>query len=657
MDSYEQAVRAVQFLGVDAIEASQSGHPGAVMGLAGAGVDLFTRHLRYNPQDPAWPNRDRFVLSCGHASMLLYGLLHLAGYDLPIEDIKNFRQWGSRAPGHPELHLTPGVETTTGPLGQGLANAVGLAMAAKLAGARVNEPGSTLVDYRVFAIASDGDLMEGISSEAASLAGLWELGNLVVIYDDNGITIDGGTNLSFREDVAKRFEAMGWFAQRVDGHSPQEFRAALDAAVAEAGRPSLIITRTQIGYGSPNKAGKASVHGAPLGAAEAAATKRARDWPEEPSFHVPQEARQLFADRAAQNREVYAQWQRALENASPRQRQCWGELVEQRVPEDLLEQLVAAAPAKADATRSSTSKLLQKAAALVPSLIGGSADLFASVKSKIEDAQPAMPPDYQGRNIYFGIREHAMGAICNGLALSGFFIPFGSTFLIFSDYMRPTLRLASLMKLRVLHVFSHDSIFVGEDGPTHQPLEQLGSLRAIPHLDVFRPADALEAAAAWAHAIQRKDGPTVLVTTRQTVPALERPSGFKGSDMLRGAYVVRNAEAPDLVIIATGSEVAVALEAASILAESRHIAVRVISAPCWELFERQPEDYRAALLPAGVRRAAVEAGHTLFWRAQVGLDGITVGVDDFACSAPAELLAERLGLLGPQVAERILAHL
>ena len=657
MDSYEQAIRAVQFLGVDAVEKANSGHPGAVMGLAGVGVDIFTRCLRYNPEDPAWPNRDRFVLSCGHASMLLYALLHMAGYDLPIEDIKNFRQWGSRAPGHPELGLTPGVETTTGPLGQGFSNAVGMALASKMAGARVNEADSELVDYRVFAIASDGDIMEGITAEAASLAGLWQLNNLVVVYDDNGITIDGVANLSLREDVAKRFEACGWFTQRVDGHDVAAFQAAMDRAIAEPARPSLILARTTIGYGSPNKGGKPSAHGAPLGAAEVAATKAACGWPLEPSFLVTDESRAPFVAQVQRNQKLYQQWQKRLEGLSPERRAKWDNLANRQLPENLLEALLAGADPKPDATRSSASKVLQKAADAVPCLIGGSADLFASVKSKINDGGAVSAENYLGKNLFFGVREHAMGAICNGLALSGFFIPFGSTFLIFSDYMRPTLRLAALMELRVMHVFSHDSVFVGEDGPTHQPIEQIGSLRSIPNLDVFRPADAVEAAGAWMSGISRTDGPTVLVTTRQTIPAFERPSGFSPEDVLLGAYVVKDTASPELVFLATGSEVPVALEAAELVSAAKSISIRVVSVPCWEAFARQPREYRDSILPPGIRRVSVEAGQTLFWRAQVGLDGIAIGIDDFGRSAPAELLVEEFGLTGPKVAEQVLAEL
>ncbi len=657
MDSFEQAVHSVQFLGVDAIERANSGHPGAVMGLAGIGVDIFTRYLRYCPEDPSWANRDRFVLSCGHASMLLYGLLHMAGYGLSLDDLKSFRQGGSRTPGHPERGVTPGVETTTGPLGQGFATAVGMALAGKLAAARVNEPGSALLDYRVFVLASDGDLMEGISAEAASLAGLWKLNNLIVVYDDNKITIDGSTDLSFRENIAQRFEAVGWRTTTIDGHNPAEFRAAMDAAVAGVGVPTLIIARTTIARGSPGKAGKPSAHGSPLGAAEVSATKQACGWPEEPKFHVPEEARALFRARVEQNRKTYQEWQKQLALVSGERKERWLDLATQRLPEDLFEYLIGTAESKADATRILTHKALQRVAARVPCLLGGSADLFASNKTKIESGGAVSAGDFGGRNVYFGIREHAMAAICNGLALSGFFIPFGSTFLIFSDYLRPSLRLAALMGLRVLHVLSHDSVFVGEDGPTHQPLEQTSSLRMIPNLDVLRPADSLEVAAAWTAALERKDGPSVLLTSRQTIPTFDRPAGFSPRDMLRGAYVVRDAKKLDLVILASGSEVPVAIEAAAIIASKKGIGIRVVSVPCWERFEREPAEYREAVLPRGVRRASVEAGTTLFWRGIVGLDGVAIGIDDYAHSAPAELLVEELGLTGPKVAERLLREL
>ncbi|HLV68494.1 MAG TPA: transketolase, partial [Polyangiaceae bacterium] len=635
MSTFEQSVRTIQFLSADAVEQANSGHPGTPMALAGITVELFLRHLRYVPEDPAWPNRDRFVLSCGHASMLLYSVLHLAGYDVSLDDLKNFRQWGSKTPGHPEVGHTPGVETTTGPLGQGLGNAVGMALAGKLAGARVNRPQSEVLDYRVFCIVSDGDLMEGVASEAASLAGHLGLDNLIVIYDDNKITIDGSTDLSFSEDVAKRFEAYGFETEHIDGHDPEQVRAALDRAVARRGRPSLILARTIIGIGAPTKAGTSKCHGAPLGKDEIARAKTAVNWPSDQTFVVPDEARQPFAARAEENRKVYAAWKRKVAELAPEQRDALEALLERRAPSDLYQTLLAAVDGKADATRSLAAKIEQKVAALVPALVGGAADLAESTKTTIVGALDVKRGEYAGRNLHFGIREHGMAAILNGLALSGFFIPFGSTFLIFSDYCRPSIRLSALMQQQVVYVFTHDSVFLGEDGPTHQPIEHLWALRLIPNVDVVRPADGLECAAAWAYAIARHDGPTVLALSRQKVPALERPADFDPKVMLEGAYVLADTPSPELTLIATGSEVHVALEARKVL-EARGRRARVVSAPCWEAFQRLPADRQRAVLGENTRLVTLEAGRTLPWGAITGSGGIQIGIDRFGASAPAE---------------------
>ncbi len=660
MSSFDQAVRTVRFLSIDAVEKANSGHPGAPMGLAGIAVDVFTRHLRYQPADPAWPNRDRFVLSCGHASALLYSMLHLAGYDVTLDDLKAFRQWGSKTPGHPEYAHTPGVETTTGPLGQGIGNAVGMALAAKLAGARVNREGSSLVDYRVFVLASDGDMMEGVAAEAASYAGHLKLDNLVVVYDDNRITIDGTTDIAFTEDVGARYAALGWHVQRVDGHAPEEVRKALDAAVA-AERPALIVARTHIGYGSPNKQDTPDCHGAALGAAEVRATKEAAGWPLEPAFFVPPEARQPFDVRRKENLAVYEAWQKQLAAAAPEQKAALDELLEKRVPADLFEKLIAAADKKNDATRSHAGKIQQTVAKLVPSLVGGSADLAGSVKTLIKGSPDIGPGAFSGKNLHFGVREHGMGSVMNGLALSGLFVPYGSTFLIFSDYMRPPMRLAALMNQQVVYVFSHDSVFLGEDGPTHQPVEQLWTLRMTPNLDVVRPADSLECAAAWYHALSRKSGPTVLSLTRHVVPELARPEGFDPQRVLDGGYVLSDAAAPTLVLIATGSEVSVAVEVKKLLENpslgEKAQRVRVVSMPCVDAFLRLPKAAQDAVLPPGVRRASFEIGVTSPWRALTGLDGICIGVDRFGVSAPWEVIAEKFGLTAPQVAERILAEI
>lgn len=660
MTPFEQAVRTVRFLSVDAVEKAGSGHPGTPMALAGITVDLFTRYLRYNPEDPAWPNRDRFVLSCGHASMLLYSVLHLAGYDLSLEDLRQFRQYESKTPGHPEYSHTPGVETTTGPLGQGLGNAVGMALAAKLAGERVNAPGSSVIDYRVFVLASDGDVMEGVASEAASLAGHLRLDNLIVIYDANQITIDGGTDLTLTEDVGARFASMGWVVSHADGHSPEEMRKALDEAL-KADRPALIVARTHIGYGSPNKQGTSEAHGAALGADEVRATKEAAGWPLEPTFLVPPEAYEPFRARREENLRVYQEWQKQVAELPAERSRVLETLLNRNVPTDLLEQLVAARSTKPDATRGHAGRIQQKVAELVPNLVGGSADLAGSVKTTIKGSSDIGPGAFSGRNLHFGVREHGMGAILNGLALSGFFVPFGSTFLIFSDYMRPPMRLAALMRQQVVYVFSHDSVYLGEDGPTHQPIEQLWSLRLVPNLDVVRPADSLECAAAWAHAIARHDGPTVLSLTRHTVPELPRPADFDPQQILDGAYVIADATDPTLVLIATGSEVSVALEAKAHLERAelgaRAQRVRVVSMPCVEAFLRLPADKRDQILLPGVRRATFELGVTAPWKAIAGLDGICIGLDRFGVSAPLQHIAEKLGFTAPQVAERILAEL
>jgi transketolase len=655
MGAFEDAVHTVRFLSVDAVQKANAGHPGTAMALAGIGVDIFTRELRYNPDDPAWPNRDRFVLSCGHASMLLYSLLHLAGYALPLSELEQFRQWGSKTPGHPEVHHTPGVETTTGPLGQGVGNAVGMALASKMLGARLNNPDSRLIDYRVFALCSDGDLMEGVSGEASSIAGHLGLDNLVMFYDDNHITIDGTTAISFSEDVGRRYEAYGWFVQHVDGHNPDQVRKALSAAVAEAQRPSLIVARTHIAIGAPHLHDSPKAHGQPLGEAEVEATKKAAGWPLEPTFRVPETARQLFAERREQNRPVYEAWQKLRAGLDKERAALFEKITSRAVPDDLFEQLLAVAEPKTDATRSLGAKVEQRAAALVPSLIGGAADLAESTKTTIQGAADVARGEYAGRNFHFGIREHGMGAILNGLSLSGF-LPFGSTFLIFSDYMRPSVRLAALMGQQVVYVYTHDSVFLGEDGPTHQSIEQLGSLRLMPNLDVVRPADALECAAAWHHALTRRTGPTALVLSRQKLPPLERTAAFQPKDMLKGAYVLSDVADPELVLIATGSEVHVAAEAARILA-GKGKRVRVVSGLCWEAFERLPSADQERVLGRGVRRATLEAGRSTAWRGVAGLDGITIGIDRFGASAPAERIAEELGFTGEKVAQKILAEL
>jgi transketolase len=653
MNEFEKAVHTIQFLSADAVEKADSGHPGTPMALAGITVDVFTRYLRYDPRAPEWPNRDRFVLSCGHASMLLYSALHLAGYDLPLSELEAFRQWGSKTPGHPEHGLTPGVETTTGPLGQGVGNAVGMAIAAKLAAARV---GAEIFDYRVFCLASDGDMMEGVSGEASSIAGHLGLDNLVVIYDDNKITIDGKTELSFSEDVGKRYEAYGWFVQHVNGHDPDEVRRALDAAVAHRGSPSFIAARTIIGIGAPTKAGTSKAHGAPLGQAEIDAAKKAVGWPLE-KFYVAPEAKALFARRAEENRPVREAWERTVAGLPGERAAAYKSLTTRAVPSDLFEQLTAlAGTLKPDATRSTGAAIEQKAAALVPALVGGAADLAESTKTTIKGSSDIKRGEFLGRNFNFGIREHGMAAILNGLAVSGLFIPFGSSFLQFTDYCRPSIRLAALMEQQVVYVFTHDSIFLGEDGPTHQPVEHLWALRLIPHLDVVRPADPLECAAAWTHALERRHGPSLLVLSRQKTAVLERPADFDPRRVLDGAYVLSDADNPEVTIIATGSEVGVAVGAKQLLA-AKGKRVRVVSAPCWDAFERLAPEARAKVVPKTGLLVTVEAGVTHGWAAVTGPNGLNIGIDRFGASAPAARLGVEFGFTAEAVAAKVLERL
>ncbi len=651
----DEAVATIRLLAVDGVEQASSGHPGTPMALAQIAFELWMGHLRYDPTAPDWPDRDRFVLSCGHASMLLYGMLHLSGYDLSLDDLKRFRQWGSKTPGHPEIHLTPGVETTTGPLGQGIANAVGMALALKMREARLGRPG--LVRARVFGIASDGDLMEGVSGEASSLAGHLGLDNLVFFYDDNDITIDGDTKLAFSEDVRKRYESYGWATWSIDGHDPAEIRAALDEATKHRGAPKLICAKTRIGIGAPTKEGSHKAHGEPLGAAEVKGTKEKLGWAPDRTFHVPEAVSALFAERAKDGRAARAAWESelaALVGGGGEAAALWKQLSTKAVPDDLLAELCAAAPLKDAATRVSAGVVEQRAAALVPSLVGGSADLNPSTKTYIEGSPAVKRGEYLGRNIHFGIREHAMGAVMNGMAMTEGFIPFGSTFLVFADYMRPTIRLAAISHLQSVFVFTHDSLYLGEDGPTHQPVEHLWSLRLIPNVDVVRPADALECAAAWTHALTRRDGPTVLSLTRQNVPPLDRGDGFEPALLMRGGYVLADAKDPTLVIAATGSEVSLAVAAKKLL-DADGERVRVVSLPCYEAFIRQDEAYRRAVLPPKTPRVVIELGVTTPWRALVGEAGLVLGHDAFGASAPWKVIARELGFVPEAVASKIKA--
>jgi transketolase len=653
----EQAiVHTLRFLAVDGVERAKSGHPGMPMGMADAAWTLFDRQLRFDPTRPDWPGRDRFLLSAGHGSMLQYALLHLHGYELSLDDLRDFRQLGARTPGHPERGHTPGVETTTGPLGQGLANGVGLALAGKLLTARLATPEFDPAAFRVFVLAGDGDLMEGLSAEAASLAGHLGLGNLICLYDDNRISIEGPTELAFSEDVGKRFEAYGWHVQHVDGHDRAAVGSALETAAAEAGRPSLVCARTHIGYGSPNKQDKASSHGAPLGPEETRAAKRALGWPEEPAFHVPPEVRAHLQARLGERVALREAWERDFEawrRRAPEKAALWDALHAGPPADGLFAELQAALGDASDATRALSGKALQLLAARLPGLVGGSADLAPSNNTELKGLGSIGPGRFEGRNVHFGVREHAMGAILNGLALSGAFIPYGGTFLVFADYLRPALRLSALMQLPCVYVLTHDSIFLGEDGPTHQPIEHLASLRVMPGVQVVRPADARETAAAWSLALARRDGPTALVLSRQKLPALERPAGFDPQALLRGGYLLvpERPGGPRAVVVATGSEVAPAAQAA------RALGIRCVSMPCVERFLAEPADYRARVLPPGFRVAAVEASRDFGWHRLTGPDGLVIGLDGFGASGPAEALADHFALTPEKIQARLAAWL
>ncbi|MCD6519880.1 MAG: transketolase [Anaerolineae bacterium] len=657
----ELAINTIKMLTIDAVEKAKSGHPGMPMGAAHYAFTLWMHYLRFNPEDPSWPNRDRFILSAGHGSMLLYALLHLSGYDLSLEEIKNFRQWGSKTPGHPEYGLTPGVETTTGPLGQGFANGVGMAIAAKMAAARYNTAEHKIVDHYIYGIVSDGDLMEGVSAEAASLAGHLGLGNIIYFYDDNSISIEGSTELAFTEDRGKRFEAYGWQVLYIDGHDCEAAKQAIEEAQADPTRPALIVARTHIGMGSPNKVDTAAVHGAPLGPEEVEATKKNLGWPLEPTFYVPEKVRQLFAERVAELKKTYNEWQRtyaAWAKANPELAAAREAAMKKSLPDDLEEQLLNSLSGTPNATRRLSGEVIQKIADLVPYFVGGSADLAPSTSTLMKKYGDIAPNSFTGRNFHFGVREHAMGSILNGIALYGGFIPFGATFLVFADYMRPPIRLANLMNQQVIYVFTHDSIFVGEDGPTHQPVEQIASLRLIPRMTVIRPADGPEVAAAWAWALRHQDGPTALILTRQKVPAIEREEPFSFEAFNRGAYVVAetaNAE-PDVVIVATGSELQFGLAAKTALEEAGY-AVRVISMPSREIFFRQEESYRRELIPATAKKVVIEAGVRFGWGDVVGADALFITQDDFGHSAPYTVLMEKCGFTAEQISARTLAWL
>jgi transketolase len=649
-----RSIDTIRLLSADLVERARSGHPGAPMGMAPVAYVLWHRFLKHNPADPDWPDRDRFVLSMGHASALLYSLLHLTGYDLTLDDLKAFRQWGSRTPGHPERRHPLGVETTTGPLGQGFGNAVGMAIAERFLAARYNEAEGAVVDHRTWVFCSDGDLMEGVASEAASLAGHLGLGKLTCFYDDNRITIDGPTDLAFSEDVGKRFRAYGWHVQGpVEGEDLEEVAAAITRA-RRSPKPSLILCRTVIGQGSPGKAGTAEVHGSPLGSEELKATKRNLGWPTEESFIVPEEVGRHLVARAtgARAQRLWEERLRRYGRAHPRKAAALRQELAGDLPEGWTDRLPRyEAGSKAVATRSASGKVLAALAPVVSNLIGGSADLAPSNKTLLGDEPAQSSRHPEGRNLHFGVREHAMAAVMNGVLLHGGVRIYGGTFLIFSDYLRPAARLAAMMGLPAVYVFTHDSIGLGEDGPTHQPVEQAMSLRLIPGLRVIRPADANETVEAWRLALERTDGPTALLLSRQDLPVLdpERTDGVR-----RGGYILsRTMGTPRVVLIATGSEVHLALEAKSLL-EAQTITTQVVSLPCWELFAEQDEPYIAKVLPQGTMRVAIEAGVTLGWERWVRNHSYVIGLDRFGASAPYEVLYREFGLTAEDVVDRVM---
>ena len=675
-DLDELCINAIRMLSIDAVQQANSGHPGMPMGAATMAYILWTRHLRHNPRNPLWPDRDRFVLSAGHGSMLLYSLLFLTGYDLTLEDLQQFRQLKSSTPGHPERGVPPGVEVTTGPLGQGVGNSVGLAIAERWLAATFNRPGNEVVDHYTYVLASDGDLMEGVAAEAASLAGTLRLGRLIVLYDANLITLSATTNLTFTEDVGARFEACGWHVQQIDGHDPAAVDEALAVARAVEDRPSLIVARTHIGYGSPHKQDTWHAHGEPLGVEEVRLTKRAFGWPEDRRFYVPEAALREFRASIERGGELEAAWRNRMEGyqvAYPGLSDQFAHALAGELPEGWEAHLPIFTPADGEmATRDAGGAVMNAVAGIVTNLVGGSADLDPSTRTTLKGCGDFESPlvvqsgeevptqgtsggvwGFAGRNIHFGLREHAMAAVLTGMALHDGLLPFGATFLSFSDYMRPSIRLAALSKARVIYIWTHDSIALGEDGPTHQPVEQLAGLRAMPNMMILRLSDATETVEAWRIALQHSDGPVGLVLTRQKLPVLDRTVLASVSGLAQGAYVLVDADepVPEVILIATGSEVSLALEAHARLA-AEGIRSRVVSMPCWELFERQPQSYRDSVLPPSVRaRVSIEAAAPFGWERYVGLEGAIIGVTDFGASAPGPVVMREFGFTPEHVVE------
>jgi transketolase len=675
-DRDQLCINTIRMLSIDAVQKADSGHPGMPMGAATMAYVLCTRHLRHNPRNPTWPERDRFVLSAGHASMLLYSLLFLTGYDLTMDDIEQFRQWKSRTPGHPERGCTPGVEVTTGPLGQGFANSVGLAIAERWLAATFNCQGDDVVGHFTYVLASDGDLMEGVASEAASLAGTLKLGRLIVLYDANLITLSATTNVTFTEDVGARFEAYGWHVQRIDGQDVAAVDAALSIARGVEDRPSLIVARTHIGYGSPHKQDTWHAHGEPLGVEEVRLTKRALGWPEDRTFYVPDDALRTFRQSVERGAELETAWRHRVERygvAHPEMADRFARALADELPDGWETHLPIFTPADGEmATRDAGGQTINALAAVVRNLVGGSADLDPSTRTALKGcgdfesphmaaAGPAWPTQgaaggvwgYAGRNLHFGLREHAMAAVLTGMALHGGLRPFGATFLSFSDYMRPSIRLAALSKARVIYIWTHDSIALGEDGPTHQPVEQLAGLRAMPNMTVLRPSDATETVEAWRVALTHTEGPVGLVLTRQKLPVIDRKTFAPASGLALGAYVLTDVggSAPDVILIATGSEVSIALEAHERLIKDG-IRSRVVSMPCWELFDAQPQSYRDAVLPPSVRaRVSIEAASPFGWERYVGLSGAIIGVNHFGASAPGPIVMREFGFTPEHIVE------
>jgi len=644
------SINTIRFLAVDGIQKANSGHPGMPLGCAPIGYTLYAKFMKHNPANPNWANRDRFVLSAGHGSMLLYSLLHLSGYNLPMAQLQQFRQWESITPGHPEYRLTPGVETTTGPLGQGLANAIGLAIAEAHVAAVFNKDDMKIIDHHIYGICSDGDLMEGVSHEAASLAGHLGLGKLIFFYDNNSITIDGKTSLAFSEDIGKRFESYNWHVQYIDDVNDLEtVENSVKIAQSVTNKPSIIVTKTHIGFGSPNKQDTSEAHGSPLGPDEVKLTKRNLGWPEDKQFYIPSEVADHFKEVQVKGKKEEEDWNKLFASYKTKYPED-AALFEKFMTGDFGDEWIAQLPKFEDdgkkiATRSAGSKVINAIAKYLPNLIGGSADLNPSTNTYIKESGAISKGNFTGRNIHFGIREHGMASILNGMALYGSIIPYGATFLVFSDYLRPALRLASLSHIKPIIVFTHDSIGLGEDGPTHQPVEHLASLRAIPSLVVIRPADANETSYAWQAAIQHKGSPVTIILTRQGLPVIDQNKYPSASNLLKGAYILKEASGgkPELILMASGSEVGVTLKAAEKL-EAEGTKTRVVSFPSWELFEMQPESYKESVLPSSVKsRVSVEAGVKQGWEKYIGDKGSAVSIETFGHSAPVEILMEKYG--------------